>query len=144
MFDLIPFEHRNSGLFNAFDAFDRMMDDSFFGGFEGGFTPCRTDIIDKGDRYLLQADLPGFKKEEINIGIEGNQLTISAEHKDEQKEDKKNYIRRERRYDALSRSFDIEGIDPNKISASYDNGVLELSIPKPVEEQTSSRKVEIR
>ncbi len=44
----------------------------------------------------------------------------------------------------MSRSFDIEGIDPNKISASYDNGVLELSIPKPVEEQTSSRKVEIQ
>ncbi|MCI1955877.1 MAG: Hsp20/alpha crystallin family protein [Oscillospiraceae bacterium] len=141
MFDLIPFEHRNGGLF---DSFDRWMDDSFFSGLDKDFAPCRTDIIDQGDKYLLRADMPGFKKEDININIQGDQLTVSAEHKEETKNDGKNYIRRERRYGALSRSFDIEGIDSGKISASYNNGVLELQLPKVVDTKPEAKKIEIQ
>lgn len=141
MFDLIPFEHRNSSIF---DAFDRMMNDSFFGGFGNDYAPCRTDIIDQGDKYVMKADMPGFNKEDINIDIQGNQLTISAEHKDEKKEDTKGFIRRERRYGALSRSFDIEGIDAGKIAASYKNGVLELDLPKVPEAKPQGKKVEIQ
>ena len=141
MFDLIPFEHRNGGLF---DSFDRWMDDSFFSGLDKDFAPCRTDIIDQGDKYLLRADMPGFKKEDININIQGDQLTVSAEHKEETKNDGKNYIRMERRYGALSRSFDIEGIDSGKISASYNNGVLELQLPKVVDTKPEAKKIEIQ
>lgn len=141
MFDLIPFERRSSSLF---DTFDKMMDSSFFGGMDRDFAPCRTDIIDNGDKYLLKADMPGFNKGEINIDIQGDQLTISAEHKAENKDEKKNYVRCERRYDALSRSFDIEGIDADKISAQYNNGVLELSLPKVVETKPESKKIEIK
>ena len=141
MFDLIPFEHRNG---NLFDAFDKMMESSFFGGTDKNFAPCRTDIIDKGDKYLLKADIPGFDKGEINIDIQGNQLNISAEHKEENKNEKNNYVRCERRYGAFSRSFDIEGIDSDNISASYDNGVLELSLPKIVETKPEPKKIEIK
>lgn len=142
MFDLIPFERRNSGLF---DVFDRMMDDSFFGGLDKQFAPCRTDILDQGDKYLLRADIPGFNKEDININIQGDQLTVTAEHKEETSDNSnKNYIRRERRYGALSRSFDIEGIDANKISACYNNGVLELELPKVVEVTPEAKTVEIK
>lgn len=141
MFDLIPFEHRSGSLF---DTFDRMMESSFFGGLDRDFAPCRTDIIDQGDKYLLKADMPGFDKEEININIQGNQLDISAEHKEENKDEKDNYIRCERQYGALSRSFDIEGIDAGKISASYNDGVLELSLPKIIETKPESKKIEIK
>lgn len=141
MFDLIPFERRNGGMF---DYFDRMMNDSFFGGFEKELTPCRTDILDKGDKFVLKADMPGFNKEDIKIDIEGNQLTISAEHKEETKEDRKDFIRKERRYGALSRSFDIEGIDANGISASYESGVLQLELPKLVETKPDSRSIEVK
>lgn len=141
MFDLIPFERRSN---NLFDTFDRMMDNSFFSGTDKDFAPCRTDIIDKGDKYLLKADMPGFNKDEIDIDIDGDQLTISAEHKEESKDEKKNYVRCERRYGALSRSFDIEGIDAGKISAQYSNGVLELSLPKVVETKPESKKIEIK
>ncbi len=143
MFDLVPFEQRNG---NLFDTFDRMVNDAFFGGMEGDSAPCRTDIVDEGDRYVLKADLPGFDKEEINVSTEGNQLTISAEHKEENKEkDKKtNYLRRERKYSGLSRSFAIDGIDVEKISASYKNGVLELDLPKVEEAKAQTKKVEIK
>lgn len=141
MFDLIPLEHRNIGLF---DTFDRMMDDNFFGEPGNEFVPCRTDILDKGDRYLLKADMPGFKKEDIKIDIQGEQLTITAEHQEETKEDRKDFIRRERKYGSLSRSFDIEGINANGISASYNNGVLELELPKMVEAKPDTQRIEIK
>lgn len=141
MFDLIPFERRTNSLFNVFD---RMMGDSFFGDWDRDTAPCRTDILDQGDKYVLKADLPGFQKQDINISIEGDRLNLTAEHKEETKEDKKDYVRRERRYGALSRSFDIQGIDANKISASYNNGVLELSLPKVPEAKPESHKIEVK
>ena len=141
MFDLIPFEHRTNSLFNAFD---HMLDDSFFSDWGSEAVPCRTDILDKGDKYVIRADMPGFQKQDIGISVEGGRLNLTAEHKEETKEDKKNYIRRERRYGAFSRSFDLQGIDANSISASYDNGVLELSLPKFVEAKPDSRKIEVK
>lgn len=143
MFDLIPFERRSG---NLFDAFDRMFDDNFFGGLEKQFAPCRTDIIDQGNEFVLMADMPGFRKEDIKINIQGNELNISAEHsEDKSDEDKKgNYLRRERRYNALSRSFGLDGIDAGKISASYENGVLKLELPKLKEVLPETTSIEIK
>ena len=141
MFDLIPFENRAN---NLFDSFDRMMNSGFFGCWSRELAPCRTDILDKGDRYVVRADLPGFKKEDIGISIEGSRLTLTAERKEEVNEDKKDYIRRGRRYGAYSRSFDIEGIDAEKISASYRDGVLELDLPKLPEAKPETRRIEVR
>lgn len=141
MFDLIPFASRANGLF---DYFDHVMDSNFFDGMEKEIAPCRTDIIDKGDMYLLKADMPGFRKEDINIDIEGDRLTLTAKHSEETSEDKKNYLRKERIYGVLSRSFDIQGIDAGRISASYNDGVLELELPKMVEAKPEGRKIEIK
>lgn len=147
MFDLIPFERRSG---NLFDTFDRMFDDSFFGGFEKQFAPCRTDIIDQGDEFVLMADMPGFRKEDIKINVQGNELTISAERSEDGSEngngeDKKgNYVRRERRYNALSRSFGLDGIDAGKISASYESGVLKLELPKIKEVLPETTSIEIK
>lgn len=143
MFDLIPFERRTGSLF---DAFDRMMDESFFGGMEKQFAPCRTDILDQGDKYLLKADMPGFRKEDIKINIQGDALCISAERNEEKgdKDQKGNYVRRERRYDALSRSFSLDGIDASRINASYDNGVLQVELPKIVEAKPETKTIEIK
>ena len=93
MFDLIPFEHRNNDLFRYFDDMER----AFFGG-NTDIAPCKTDILDEGNRFVLKADLPGFKKEDIHLDIEGDRLTISAEHSEENKtEDQKNNCLRSRR-----------------------------------------------
>ncbi|HCW79567.1 MAG TPA: hypothetical protein DG942_00505 [Ruminococcaceae bacterium] len=143
MFDLIPFERRTGSLF---DTIDHMMDENFFGDMSKQFAPCRTDIIDEGDKYLLKADLPGFNKDDIKIGIKGDELDITAERKEENsdKDNKGNYIRRERRYDSFYRSFSLDGIDAGKISASYTNGVLNLELPKIQETKPEVQTVEIK
>ncbi len=113
---------------------------------EKQFAPCRTDIIDQGDKYLLKADMPGFQKEDIKINVQGDELCISAERKEDNddKDQKGNYIRRERRYDALSRSFGLDGIDAGKITASYDNGVLQVELPKVAEVKPETKTIEIK
>jgi len=107
------------------------------------FSTFNTDIIDKGEHYLLQAELPGFKKDEINIDIENDTLKISANHKEEIKEERKNYIRHERKYNSYSRAFNISGILKDKITASYNNGILELKLPKEEAEVIDAKHIEI-
>lgn len=140
MFDLIPFESRSNSLFDYFNRINR----EFFGAMDMDFTPCRTDILDKGDKFILRADMPGFEKSDIHIDVEGDRLTITAKHSEESKYDSKEYIRQERRYGALSRSFDISNIDADRITATYDKGVLELELPKKVNVIPPSRQIEIR
>ena len=144
MFELIPFERRNSGLFNLFDH----LDDDFFNVNESGFAPCRTDIRDIGDKYVLEAELPGFKKEEIAIDIDKDCLTISATHKEENNADggskvEAPYIRRERRMASLTRSFDVSTIDTNSISAKYENGVLTMELPKKSAQKPQTKQIVI-
>jgi len=117
------------------DSFDRMFDDafhSFWGGNElATFDAFKTDVIDQGDKYLLQAELPGFDKSDINIDLKDGLLTISASHKEEKdEEDKNKYIRRERCYSSYSRSFRVNDVEAGDIDASYNNGILEVSFPK--------------
>lgn len=141
MFELFPFNNGQRDLFNFFDKSDR----DFFGGIPNSISAFRTDIIDKEDRYVLQAELPGFSKEEININVEGDYLTISAEHKSEVEESKDNYVRKERHYGSFSRSFDISNIKADEISAEYKDGVLELSLPKQlIEPDKGIRKIEVK
>ena len=128
---------RNRNYTPAFfdDPFDRMFDDAFknfWGGNElANFDAFKTDVIDQGDNYLLQAELPGFDKSDINIDLKDNLLTISASHKDEKNEENENkYIRRERYYSSYSRSFRVNNVEPGDIDASYNNGVLEVKFPK--------------
>ena len=117
------------------DSFDRMFDDAFknfWGSNElATFDAFKTDVIDQGDNYLLQAELPGFDKSDINIDLKDNLLTISASHKDEKSEEDENkYIRRERCYSSYSRSFRVDNVEPGDIDASYSNGILEVKFPK--------------
>lgn len=117
------------------DSFDRMFDDAFRGLWDGNelatFDAFKTDVIDQGDKYLLQAELPGFDKSDINIDLKDNLLTISASHKEEKdEEDKNKYIRRERYYSSYSRSFRVNDVEAGDIDASYNNGILEVSFPK--------------
>ena len=139
MFGMIPFE-RNDNLFNAFDNFER----SFFGG--NTPTVFRTDIRDEGDKFVLEAELPGFAKEDIPLDVKAGILTITAQHKEsnDEKDKKGSYIRRERRYGSFTRSFDISGIQEQDITAAYHDGVLELALPKARQEVPAARQIEIQ
>ena len=93
----------------------------------------KTDVRETDDSYELDIDLPGFKKEEITAKLENGYLTVSASRGlDKDKQDQKgNYIRRERYAGAMSRSFYIGGsITQDEIKARFENGILQLSIPK--------------
>lgn len=126
MFEMMPFGRQEHNLFNYLDH----MEKSFFGGLNDTVSQFRTDVLDKGDKYVLEAELPGFKKEDIHIDLNGDTLTIRAEHTEEKEEKEKEYVRRERKYGSYSRSFDVSGIQADKIGASYKDGILELELPK--------------
>jgi len=142
MFELIPFERTMRNL-NSFYPFRQMeeMQRSFFSNSASSL--FRTDVSDLGDAYRLDAELPGFSKDDININIEDERMTISVERKQDNSEDKPNYLRRERFYGSYSRSFDLSGIDADNISASYSDGVLSLNLPKLAPAVPASRRLEI-
>lgn len=140
MFDLMPFDRKSRNLSNYFDAFEK----TFFNDFPSMFSEMRTDIQDQGDHYLLQTDLPGFNKEDINISLNGDTLTVSAEHNDEQEQKGNNYICQERKYGSFSRNYDVSGIATQNISAAYNNGVLELKLPKLNPQTSTERQIEIQ
>ena len=144
MFDIMPFERNNNRtVFNPFKELNEL-GKAFFGN--NSIAEFKTDIRDTGSAYELEADLPGFKKEDIHIDLEGDYLTISASRNDskEEKDEKGNYVRRERCYGSFTRSFDISGIKSDEITAEYSDGVLKLNMPKREEVKPTSRRLELK
>jgi HSP20 family protein len=100
------------------------------------------DLVEEGDHYVLRADLPGLSEKDVNVELEQNVLTVSGERKTEHKERREGFRRVERAWGSFSRSLTLpEGVDPDSVKASFNNGVLEVSIPKP--EQHKPRRVAI-
>src|SRR4051794_14172233 len=100
------------------------------------------DLVETEDDFALRADLPGLSEQDVNIELEDNVLTISGERKAAREERKEGYYRVERPSGAFARSLTLpEGIDPDRVRASFDRGVLEVRVPKP--EQRKPRKVTI-
>ena len=125
------------------DLFDEMMDFPFEDEFFGKRNPLygknaknmmKTDVRETENGYEVDVDLPGFKKDEINAELKDGYLTISAaKGLDNDEKDKKTgkYIRRERYAGSLSRSFYVgEDITRNDVHAKFENGILQLTIPK--------------
>jgi HSP20 family protein len=91
----------------------------------------RLDISEDEKNYMVEADLPGIKKEDIKVSIEGNQVTVSAETKQEKEERTKDMLRSERHVGQQYRSFTLPNdVDDAKAQAKYENGVLRLTLPK--------------
>lgn len=100
------------------------------------------DVVERDDHYVLRADLPGVREEDISVELDGNVLTVSGRRESEHDEQREGYYRVERMTGQFTRSLTLpEGVDAEKIEASYERGVLEVRIPKP--EQAKPRKVEI-
>ena len=143
----------NNHMVNSYNPFRAMeeLEKNFFGSPFGSFftnpdiAEFKTDISDEGDHYLLEADLPGFDKKDIKLDISGDVLTLSAERhsKVEDKDSKGKMVRVERSYGSYERQFDVSGVDTEHIKAKYDNGVLELTMPKKTVALPESRHLEI-
>jgi HSP20 family protein len=94
------------------------------------------DLVEDEDRYVLRADLPGLGPDDVKIELEDGVLTVSGERKAEHTERKEGYHRVERAYGSFSRTLALpEGVDPEQIEARFENGVLEVRIPKPAQKQ---------
>ncbi len=144
MFELIPFDRhiRSAASFDPFRMLDEM--DRRLMTSVPAVTAFRTDVLDTGDAFKLECELPGFKKEDIKLDVENDCLTISAERKAETKDEKENYVKRERVYGSFTRCFDVSGINVDGIEASYTDGMLNVTLPKKAAEVPASRRLEIK
>ncbi len=132
-----PFEN----LTREFDVLNR-----YFNGGQGNgarLAPYGVDIREDGDNLVVEAELPGFKKDEVDITLENQTLTISAEKKEENKEEKKGeYLLNERRYSRFLRSFTLPPtVDEKSVQAKLEHGVLTVSLNK--REETKPRKISV-
>ena len=140
---LAPYIRRQNDLmsFNPFRALEQM-ERSFFS--DNAIGEFKTDIRDAGDEFVLEADLPGFKKEDVNIELEGDTLSICAERKSETKREDGGFIRQERSYGSFCRRFETAGVDTGALQASFENGVLTLHMPKLSQPETQTKRIEIQ
>ena len=100
------------------------------------------DLVEADDHFVLKADLPGLGEDDVSIEVQDNILTLSGERKAEHERKEKGYYRLERSFGRFSRSLTLpEGVNADAISASFDKGVLEVSIPKP--EERKPRRISI-
>ena len=116
---------------------------------EFGMLPVRyapLDFIDEGDHYNIHAELPGFTKENVDVQINSDGMTIRAKKETEKEDKKKNYLHRERAYSAFERSVSFpEEVDPAKAEGKMNNGILELKIPKKEPRpEAKARKLELK
>jgi HSP20 family protein len=104
----------------------------------------RIDVEEKDKAYTVRADIPGVKKEDINVRIDGNMVQIDAETKhDKEVKEKGKLLRSERYYGSVSRSFSLsQDIDESKAIAKYENGVLNLELPK--KEATAYKRLAVQ
>lgn len=96
------------------------------------------DIVDRENEILVRAEVPGVKKDDLNIEVQGNQLFLSGKHEDESEQEQGNYLYRERRFGSFTRSIHLpEEVDSEKVKASCHDGILEITLPKA---ETAKRK----
>jgi len=127
---------------------NRFFDDDFWGfnGLSARRQPA-LNIRETGEGYELELVAPGVKKEDIQLQVSGNMLTISYDHKEEkdQKDEKSSWLRREFSRQSFARTFTLdETVDVDKASARYENGVLYLTLPKKEQAQNPSRTIAVQ
>ncbi|MDD4503817.1 MAG: Hsp20/alpha crystallin family protein [Clostridiaceae bacterium] len=148
---LVPYGRKNRGLskgpqdvFNIDNLFDNFFDDSFMPALFTGDNQIKVDIKENEKEYIVEADLPGVKKEEINVELSNDRLTISVARNEEINEEKENYIRKERRSGSYCRSFYVENVIEDQISAKFENGVLSMVLPKKESGGNKKNQIEIQ
>jgi len=148
MREIVPFGRRRVGLVPGElfkNIFGRDLLDEFFNNELSEFASAavmRADIRETENDYVVEAELPGVKKEDIEINISDDRLTILAKCEESASDDRRNYICRERRVGQFSRSFLLQGIDNDKVSAEHKDGILKVILPK-AKEVRRGRKVEL-
>jgi HSP20 family protein len=143
MAGLIPF-NRNEALIrtNHFNDFYNMLDDFF----NDTWSPrnlsndsFKIDVAENDSNYVIEAELPGVKKEDISLDMTDGKLTITVTHEENKEEKKPNYIHRERRYGSKSRSVYLSDVSADGIQAQFSDGILSVTIPKEASKSKTTR-----
>ena len=100
----------------------------------------RTDIKESENEYLLDVELPGLNKDEVKISLDDGYLTISASKTENKEDEKDKYIRKEIYTSKQERSFYVGNVDENKITASFENGILKIAVPKEELPEVDTKK----
>ena len=149
MSGLVPFNRKHSNLARAgagFEDFYNMLDDFFSDGLKPGRNLLRDtfkiDIVEQEKEYVVEAELPGVSKDDIELNVEDENLSISVNRTEEINNDGKNYIHRERRASSMIRRVRLANAKLDEITAKLEDGVLSITIPKDIKTATS-RKIDI-
>lgn len=142
MAGLVPLNRRKADLTTTgFEDFYNMLDDFFTDGWpvKRSLTSdtFKVDVREDEQNYYVDADLPGVKKEELNVALDDGRLTISVTRSDKAEETKPNYIHRERRCCSMQRSIYLSEAEPAGIKAKLDNGELKITVPKKEKKDNS-------
>ena len=105
---------------------------------DSGYSSLKTDVIKTQNGFEVEMEIPGFKKEEINLSYEKDVLTVWAEREPAAPSDERSYLRAERAY-KVKRALVVKGIDEDKITAKYENGLLTINLPLKEKLETSKR-----
>jgi HSP20 family protein len=134
---------------NTLPSMDSFVNDFFGNSFLNTFnnTDGKVNILENDNDYSIEMALPGYEKDNVNIEIDNNMITISSNNEERNEEKNDNYIRREFKMSSFQRSFEIpDDVDEDKIDASMENGVLYLKMNKikEVENKTNIKKIDIK
>lgn len=135
MYRIKPYTTRNVDLFNLFDDF--FNDSRVYNG------SLKIDVRDLEKEYIVDVDVPGINKEDIEVHFENERLFINVNREEDKEEDDKGYVHRERRSMSLSRSIYLKDVDPKQFSAKLDNGVLTITAKK-LEDKINKYMIEIK
>ena len=127
-----------------FDSSLLRFGDRNVGLLDGAWSPA-VDVYDSKDNVMVKADVPGMKKDEIDVSVHGDTLIIKGEKKQEKETKEKDFVRTERFYGSFNRALRLPAtVDASKVNASYKNGVLELVLPKKEESKPKQLKIDIK
>ena len=146
MANLIPVRRRGRGLASTgFEDFYNMLDDFFTDPFTSGrrgYDAFKLDVQQTDDAYVIEAELPGAKKDEITVELSDGTLRIALNREESKDEQSKNYIHKERRSISASRSIYLGDADADGISAKLDGGILKITVPRQ-KQPDNARRIEI-
>ncbi|MCD5406938.1 MAG: Hsp20/alpha crystallin family protein [Desulfotomaculum sp.] len=128
---------------DAEQLFDNFVNSPFFPAFYADSKQMKADIKENTNEYLVEIELPGIKKEEIDINLSEDLFTVSVNREEQHSEEKENYLRQERRSGSISRTFHVENIAEDGVTAKFENGVLFMTLPKKEATPPKGKKIDI-
>lgn len=145
MFDLIPFDRRRRRRGDLVERFfgKDLLTDFLANDFFGMDSIIRADIKENEQEYIVEAEIPGINRDNIEVELRDNNLIITANYNEEINEEKENFIKKERKMGKASRNFYIENVNPEQVTAEYKNGILKITLPKLKRTSPKGRIIDI-